>query len=79
MRLNEWTTCEQQYKRSTVGLDEHGKDLETILEAVSRKIVKAGKLDCLVFELIFIRKLKWILKTKQKKCDRARLFLLFVC
>ena len=67
----------EEHKRSTIGnhvKDEHGKDPETI--ASNFKILKKcqSKLDCLIFEMFFIRDLKQKLN---KLCDsiRAKLFI----
>ena len=65
----------EEHKRSTIGYhvkDEHGKDLETI--GSNFEILKKcqRKLD-LIFEILFIRKLKPKLN-KQSDSIRAKLF-----
>ena len=66
----------EEQKRSAIGnhvKDEHGKDPENIASIF--KILKncQSKLDCLIFEMFFIRDLKLKLN---KQCDsiRAKLF-----
>ena len=66
----------EEHKRSTIGnhvKEEHGKDLEIITS--NFKILKKcqSKFDCLIFEMLFIHKLKPKLN---KQCDsiRAKLF-----
>ena len=66
----------EEHKRSAIGnhvKDEHGQDPETIKSnfRILRKC--QSKLDCLIFEMLFIRDLKPKLN---KQCDsiRAKLF-----
>ena len=66
----------EEHKRSTIGnhvKEEHGKDPEIITS--NFKILKKcqSKFDCLIFEMLFIHKLKPKLN---KQCDsiRAKLF-----
>ena len=66
----------EEHKRSTLGnhmKDEHGKDPDTITS--NFKILKKcqSKLDCLIFEMLFIRDLKPKLN-KQSDSIRAKLF-----
>ena len=66
----------EEHKRSTIGLhvkDEHGEDPDSI--GSNFEILKKcqSKLDCLIFEMFFIRKLKPKLN-KQSDSIRAKLF-----
>ena len=68
----------EEHKRSTIGnhvKEEHGKDPEIITS--NFKILKKcqSKFDCLIFEMLFIHKLKPKLN---KQCDSIRVKL-FVC
>ena len=65
-----------EHKRSTIGYhatDEHGEDSDSI--GSNFKILKKcqSKLDCLIFEMLFSRKLKPKLN-KQSDSIRAKLF-----
>ena len=65
-----------EHKRSTIGYhvkDEHGGDPDSI--GSNFEILKRcqNKLDCLIFEMLFIRKLKPKLN-KQSDSIRAKLF-----
>ena len=68
----------EEHKRSTIGdkprEDEHEKDPETI--TCNIKILKKcqSKLDCLIFEMLFIRELKPKIN-KQFDSNRAKLFI----
>ena len=66
----------EEHRRSTTGnhvQDEHGKDPETMER--SFKILKKcqSKLDCLIFEMLFIQELKPKLN-KQSDSIRAKVF-----
>ena len=68
--------CVEELKRSTIGnhvKDEHGKDPETI--GSNFRILKKcqNKLDCLIFEMFIVRKLKPKLN-KQSDLIHAKLF-----
>ena len=68
-RVDTYINCVEEHKRSTIGnhvKDEHGQDPETIKS--NFKILKncQNKLDCLIFEKLFIRDLKPKLN---KQCD----------
>ena len=66
----------EEHKRSTIGYhvkDEHGKDLETMGSNFEILRQCQSKLDCLIFEMLFIRKLKPKLN-KQSDSIRAKLF-----
>ena len=65
--------CERTNEIQKAEMDEHGKDPEAIVS--NFKILKKcqNKLDCLIFEMVFIRDLEPKLN---KQCDsiRAKLF-----